>query len=249
MEIISIYNLKGGVGKTTSTHSIAAGLSEFGKKVLVIDIDPQSSLTFMVTDCKLDATTKDILLDTKTIEQCINVGDKFDYIGSTLELTLSELELNSTWNKENILKQAMEISSIRDKYDYCLIDCPPSMGIFTLNALTVSDSIVIPCQCELLSLEGLNILFQALKVPMKRLNQNLKIRGILPTLLNTRAGISKDAYDMLLENYNDYKIFTPIRTNAKLGELGIDKRSIFEIDKKSNGAKDYLEVAKELING
>ena len=116
MEIISIYNLKGGVGKTTSTHSIAAGLSEFGKKVLVIDIDPQSSLTFMVTDCKLDATTKDILLDTKTIEQCINVGDKFDYIGSTLELTLSELELNSTWNKENILKAYQH--AVANKYRF-----------------------------------------------------------------------------------------------------------------------------------
>ncbi len=249
LEIISIYNLKGGVGKTTSTHSLAVALKELGKKVLVIDIDPQSSLTFMITDEKLKATTKDVLLELKNVEDSITKGEQFDYIGSTLELTLSELELNNTYNKESILKNQIERSSIHENYDFCLIDCPPSMGIFTLNALTVSDSLIIPCQCELLSLEGLNVLFQALKVPTKKLNQKLKVKGILPTLLNTRAGISKDAYEMLIENYTDYKIYKPIRVNAKLGELGIDKRTIFEIDKKSNGAKDYMEVAREILNG
>lgn len=249
MEIISMYNLKGGVGKTTSTHSLASALSELGKKVLVMDIDPQSSLTFMLTDERLDATTKDLLKESKTVEECIKVGDKFDFIGSTLELTLAEIELNQIYSKESILKLQIDNSSIKDKYDYFLIDCPPSLGIFTLNALTASDSLIIPCQCELLSLEGLNVLFEALKVPKKRLNPKLEIKGILPTLLNNRAGISKDAYEMLIENYSDYKIYTPIRTNSKLGELGIDKKSIYEIDKKSNGAKDYMEVAKEIING
>lgn len=249
MEIISIYNLKGGVGKTTSTHSIASALSELGKKVLVMDIDPQSSLTFMITNERLDATTKNLLKEDKTVEECIKVGDKFDFIGSTLELTLAEIELNQVYSKESILKNQIENSSIKNKYDYFIIDCPPSLGIFTLNALTASDSLIVPCQCELLSLEGLNVLFEALKVPQKRLNPKLSVKGILPTLLNNRAGISKDAYEMLVENYSDYKVYTPIRTNAKLGELGIDKKSIFEIDKKSNGAKDYLEVAKEIING
>lgn len=249
MEIISMYNLKGGVGKTTSTHSIAAALSELGKRVLVIDTDPQSSLTFLMTDAEIEVSTKDVLLDYKTLEECILVGDKFDYIGSTLELTFAELELNADYSKEYSLKRAIEASSLGDNYDYVLIDCPPSMGVFTLNALTASNSIIIPCQCELLSLKGLSILFEALKIPTKKLNKKLKIKGILPTLLDNRKSVSKGIYSMMLENYDEYKIFTPIRMNSKLADLGIEKKSIFDIDKSSNGAKDYMDVAKEIING
>ena len=244
-----MYNLKGGVGKTTSTHSIASAFSELNKKVLVIDMDPQSSLTFLLTDAEIEDTTKDVLLDDKTLDECILVGEKFDYIGSTLELTFAELELNADYSKEYSLKRAIEVSSIEDNYDYVLIDCPPSMGVFTLNALTASDSIIIPCQCELLSLKGLSILFEALKIPTKKLNKNLKVKGILPTLLDNRKSVSKGIHEMIIENYGDYKIFSPIRINSKLSDLGIEKKSIFEIDRKSNGAKDYMEVAKELING
>ena len=251
MEIISIYNLKGGVGKTTTTHSLASALGEMGKRVLLIDIDPQSSLSFLIGNGNLNGTTKDILTGKKTLVECINKGEYFDYIGSTLELTLAELELNSTWNRENTLRQAFEDSEsyLINIYDYCLIDCPPSMGVFTLNALTASHSVLIPCQCELLSLEGLNVLFQALKVPMQKLNKNLRIRGIIPTLLNNRTKISKEVYEMIMEIYNSYKIFSPIRTNSKLGDLGIENKSIFQIDKKSNGAKDYMQLAKEFIDG
>ena len=249
MEIISMYNLKGGVGKTTSTHSIASALNELGKKVLVIDIDPQSSLTFLITDAELEVTTKDVLLDNKTLDECILVGESFDYIGSTLELTFAELELNAEYSKEYSLKRAIDASSLEENYDYVLIDCPPSMGVFTLNALTASDSIIIPCQCELLSLKGLSILFEALRIPTKKLNKNLKVRGILPTMLDNRKSVSKSIYDMIKESYDEHRVFTPIRTNSKLCDLGIEKKSIFEIDKKSNGAKDYMDVAKEIVNG
>jgi chromosome partitioning protein len=247
MEIISMYNLKGGVGKTTSTHSLASALSELGKKVLVMDIDPQSSLTFMLTDERLDATTKDLLKESKTVEECIKVGDKFDFIGSTLELTLAEIELNQIYSKESILKLQIDNSSIRDKYDYFLIDCPPSLGIFTLNALTASSDLIIPCECELASLEGLDLLLATLKTPINTLNPDLKILGILPTKLDARKKISKETYEVIKEEQKN--VFTPIRVNSKLSELGINKVSIFKHDPSSNGAKDYLKVAKEIING
>ena len=247
MEIVSIFNLKGGVGKTTTTHSLASALRELGKKVLVIDIDPQSSLTFLITQEEPSRTTRDVLKSSRKLRECITEGEIFDYIGSTLELVLAEQELSHTWNRENALKEAFIESNIENDYDYCLIDCPPSMGVFSLNALTASHSLIIPCQCELLALQGMDILFQAIKVPMMKLNKNLKIRGIIPTLLSGRTKLSKEVYEMLMETYNSYNIFSPVRINSKLADIGIEKKSIFQIDKRSNGAKDYMTIAKEFI--
>ena len=250
MKIISFLNFKGGVGKTTSTHSIAAGLNLLGKKVLVLDMDPQGSLTFFAKGEKeLNGNTREVLFHEKSIEECITEGAEFDFVGSTIKLATSEIALNSGYNKEKKLKKA--IKSMDDsKYDFLLIDCPPSLSIFTLNALAASDSLIIPCECELASLEGLQLLMETLEEPIEELNDELNILGILPTKLDARKKISKEVHEAIQETYKEnIRVFPPIRINSKLSELGLNQNSIFLIDKNSNGAKDYMEVSKVILNG
>lgn len=245
MKIISFLNFKGGVGKTTSTHSIGAALSQLGKKVLLIDLDPQGTLTFFSTEEAVKATSRELLFNELPIEECITKCGEFDLIASNIRLAISELELNAHYGKEFRLKNA--ISKAKLDYNYILIDCPPSLSVFTLNALTVSTDLIIPCECELASLEGLNLLLATLKTPINTLNPDLEILGILPTKLDGRKKISKEAYEIIKEEQD--RVFTAIRINSKLSELGLEKHSIFKHDPSSNGAKDYLKVAKEIING
>ena len=245
MKIISFLNFKGGVGKTTSTHSIGAALSKLEKKVLLIDLDPQGTLTFFSTEGNVKVTSRELLFNELPIEECITKCGEFDLIASNIKLAISELELNAHYGKEFRLKNA--IAKAKIDYDYILIDCPPSLSVFTLNALTVSTGLVIPCECELASLEGLDLLLATLKTPINTLNPDLEILGILPTKLDSRKKISKEAYDIIKEEHE--KVFTPIRINSKLSELGLEKHSIFKHDPSSNGAKDYLKVAKEIIGG
>lgn len=245
MKIISFLNFKGGVGKTTSTHSIGAGLSKLGKKVLLIDLDPQGTLTFFSTEDVIKSTSRELLFNELPLEECITKCGEFDLIPSNIKLAISELELNAHYGKEFRLKNA--ISKAKINYDYILIDCPPSLSVFTLNALTVSTELIIPCECELASLEGLDLLLATLKTPINTLNPDLNILGILPTKLDARKKISKEAYEVIKEEHKN--VFNPIRINSKLSELGLEKVSIFKHDPSSNGAKDYLKVAKEIVNG
>ena len=245
MRVISFLNFKGGVGKTTSTHSIGAGLSKLGKKVLLIDLDPQGTLTFFAKEETVTATSRELLFNELPLEECITKCDEFDLIASNIKLAISELELNAHYGKEFRLKTA--ISKTNVNYDYILIDCPPSLSVFTLNALTASSDLIIPCECELASLEGLDLLLATLKTPISTLNPDLKISGILPTKLDARKKISKEAYEVIKEEHEN--VFSPVRVNSKLSELGLNKVSIFKHDPSSNGAKDYLKVAKEIING
>lgn len=245
MEILSFLNFKGGVGKTTSTHSIGAALSMLNKKVLLIDLDPQGTLTFFSTEKITNGTSRDLLFNELPLEECITKCLEFDLVPSNIKLAISELELNAHYGKEFRLKNALAKSNL--KYDYILIDCPPSLSVFTLNALTASTGLVVPCECELASLEGLDLLLATLKTPINTLNPDLKIRGILPTKLDGRKKISKEAYDVILSEHE--LVFSPIRINSKLSELGLEKVSIFKKNNSSNGAKDYFTVAKELIDG
>lgn len=249
MEIISIYIKKGGSGKTTTTHSLAAALTELGKKVLVIDLDPQGSLSFLMTENEVERDINHVLNGLSSLKDCIMEGENFDFISATLELTKTERDLASIWDRESILKSALESSDIKNDYDYCLIDCPPDFGTLTLNALTASDSLLIPCQCEPLAIDGLNQFLQVLEMSKETFNPNLEIKGIIPTMLKTRAEVSKESYNFLKDRYEELGVFSPIRENTKLKELGVDKKTIFEISKRSLGARDYMIVAKELING
>ena len=245
MRIISFLNFKGGVGKTTSTHSIGAGLSKLGKKVLLIDLDPQGTLTFFSVEGTVASTSRELLFNELPLEECITKCGEFDLIASNIKLAISELELNAHYGKEFRLKNA--ISKAQTDYDYILLDCPPSLSVFTLNALTASSDLIIPCECELASLEGLDLLLATLKTPINTLNPDLNILGILPTKLDARKKISKEAYEVIKEEHE--RVLTPIRVNSKLSELGLGKVSIFKHDPSSNGAKDYIKVAKEIING
>ena len=246
---IAIYNLKGGVGKTTTTSSLAAALGKNGKKVLVMDMDPQSSLTFLVSDRRkpLKGTMEEIYFGRKTVDECIGKGTLFDYIGSTLRLSKGEMELSGKYNREQIIKKAIGKSTIDANYDYVLFDCPPGMGIFALNAIASADSLLIPCQCELLAMEGMGILFELLEEPIENLNPNIEILGILPTRLDGRKALTNDAYEMLKMKYEN--VLEPIRENVRLSELGIDTKSVFEHDPKSNGAKDYMKLAEVILGG
>ncbi|MBN1469494.1 MAG: ParA family protein [Fusobacteriaceae bacterium] len=246
---IAIYNLKGGVGKTTTTSSLAGALSKLNKKVLVMDMDPQSSLTFLVADRNkvLSGTMEEIYFGRKTIDESIEKGSSFDYIGSTLRLSKGEMELSGKYNREQIIKKAIAKSSIEKDYDYVLFDCPPGMGIFALNAIASADSLLIPCQCELLAMEGMGILFELLEEPIENLNPTIEILGILPTRLDGRKALTNDAYEMLKMKYDN--VFEPIRENVRLSELGIDTKNIFESDSKSNGAKDYMKLAEVILGG
>lgn len=244
-KIISLLNFKGGVGKTTSTHSIGSALSVYEKKVLLIDMDPQGTLTFFSMEEAPKLSVWEVLAEKREIKNCIEELEEFDLLPSTIELTLAELELNSSYNKEFRLKRA--IDTIKDKYDYVLIDCPPSLSIFTLNALAASTDLIIPCECELASMEGLNLLLKVLKSPIKHLNPELNLLGILPTKLDRRKKISGEVYEMLKETHAN--VLPAIRINSKLSEIGIEKISIFKADKTSKGAKDYRNVAEVILNG
>ncbi len=247
MRIISFLNFKGGVGKTTSTHSIAAGLNEKGKRILVIDMDPQGTLTFFSKgEKKLNGDTREILFHEKTIVEATTQGEEFDFIGSNIKLATSEILLNNGYNKEQKLKKAIDKIPNNNRYDFILIDCPPSLSIFTLNALAASTDLIIPCECELASLEGLELLLDTIKEPIEELNDNLNILGILPTKLDIRKRISKEVHEALKETYDN--VLPPIRINSKLSELGLDQTSIFVLDKNSNGAKDYMSVVEVILN-
>ncbi|MBN1469401.1 MAG: ParA family protein [Fusobacteriaceae bacterium] len=249
METITIYIKKGGSGKTTTTHSLASALTELGKKVLVIDIDPQGSLGFLMSEEENLKDINDVMMNIATIDDSIIKARQFDYIQSSINLTKTERDLASIWDRESILKVALENSNIKNEYDYCLIDCPPDFGTLTLNALTASDSLLIPCQCEPMAIDGLNQFLQILEMSKDSFNPKLEIKGIIPTMLSNKIQVSKEAYEVLNNRFEEYGVFSPVRENAKLKELGVEKKTIFEISKRSFGARDYLKIAKELING
>ncbi|MGL4868540.1 MAG: ParA family protein, partial [Cetobacterium sp.] len=186
-KIISIINFKGGVGKTTTTHCIGAGLTLENKKVLLIDTDPQASLTFTSLNETPKLTIKDILVDGIDINDVIVNTTNFDLIPSNLILNLAERQLTSKFGTEKLLKKA--INKLRENYDYIVIDCPPSLNLFTVNALYASDYILIPCETELLALDGLNLLIQTLEQTEEELDIKIKNTVVLATKLDKRKKV------------------------------------------------------------
>ena len=242
-KIISIINFKGGVGKTTTTHCIGSGLTLFNKKVLLIDTDPQASLTFTALNETPKLTIKDLLVDQKNINDIIIETENFDLIPSNLILNLAERQLTSKFGTEKLLKKAL--NKIEKTYDYIIIDCPPSMNLFTINALFASDYVLIPCETELLALDGLNLLIQTLEQTEEELDVKIKNTLVLPTKLDKRKKVSKEIYEHLLENFKTTK--TTIRTCSKLNLLGLNKNSIYQIDSTCTAAVDYKNLVGEII--
>ena len=243
-KIIAVSNHKGGVGKTTSVVNIGAGLSNEGKRVLLIDLDPQANLS---QSLKVTGSDRDIYGSLKGLYPLspISVNPKLDIVSSTLDLSGAEIELSSEVGREFILKEL--ISKVRDNYDYILIDNPPSLGLLTINSFTASDIVIIPLQAEYLALQGVAKLVEVIGKVQAKLNQDLEIGGVFLTQYDSRKVLNRNVLETI-ENYFKDKVFnTKIRNNIALAEAPTQGVDIFRYDPSSYGAEDYKALSKEIL--
>ncbi len=247
-KVISIANQKGGVGKTTTAVNLSACIAQKGKKVLLIDIDPQGNATSgLGVEAHKDKSIYNVLVEDLDIIETIRptVVKKLDVCPANINLAGAEIELVSMVSRENRLKNAVDL--IRDKYDYILIDCPPSLGLITLNAFTASDSVLVPIQCEYYALEGLGQLVNTIKLVQKHLNKDLEIEGVVLTMFDSRTNLSTEVANEV-EKYFGNKVFqTIIPRNIRLSEAPSHGLPITLYDADSKGAEKYKKLAKELI--
>ena len=248
-KVISIANQKGGVGKTTTAVNLAASLGVLEKKVLIIDADPQANAT---SGIGFDANDKElslyyVLSDTVSISEVIKTtqSPNLDLIQSSIDLVGIEIELVDTKNREYKLKD--KVKEIKDLYDYIIIDCAPSLGLITLNALTCSDSVIIPIQCEYFALEGLGKLLNTIKSIQKIHNPELDIEGILLTMYDSRLRLSNQVVEEVKKHFGDFVFNTIIQRNIKLGEAPGFGKDIITYDVSSKGTKNYLSLANEIV--
>jgi chromosome partitioning protein len=248
--IISIVNQKGGVGKTTTAVNLSAGLSILNKKVLLIDLDPQGNCTSGLGISKDNSykTIYDVLINDTTLENTIRNTelDNLQIIPANNDLIGANIELHDVDNREKVLKNKIE--KFRYKYDYIIIDCPPSLGYLTLNSLVCSDSILIPLQCEFFAMEGLAQLINTFKLVKKRLNPNLEIAGILLTMFEPNNNISKEVETEVREHFKNNVLKTKILRNIKLSEAPSFGKPVMIYDITSKGATSYFLLAREVIN-
>jgi chromosome partitioning protein len=250
-KIISIANQKGGVGKTTTSVNLGAGLACLGKKVLLIDIDAQGNATTGVGIEKsdLDRCVYNVLVEDAEIREVIKPTaiEGLYVIPATIQLAGAEIELVPTISREVRLKRALQ--PIQDEYDYIIIDCPPSLGLLTLNALTASNSVIIPVQCEYYALEGLSQLLNTVRLVQKHLNKNLSIQGVLLTMLDARTNLGLQVIDEVKKYFRDKVYRSIIPRNVRLSEAPSHGKPIMLYDAKSKGSEVYLDLAKEVIAG
>ncbi|AXI00669.1 ParA family protein [Sporosarcina sp. PTS2304] len=247
-KIIAIANQKGGVGKTTTSVNLSACLAHIGKKVLLIDSDPQGNATSGVGINKGDVQDciYNMLIDDVPVQDVIlqtNI-ENLDIIPATISLAGAEIELVSTISREVRMKHA--IQDIKGQYDYVIIDCPPSLGLLTLNALTASDSIIIPVQCEYYALEGLSQLLSTIRLVQKHLNESLYIDGVLLTMFDARTNLGIQVIEEVKKYFQDKVYKTIIPRNVRLSEAPSHGKPIILYDSRSKGAEVYLELAKEV---
>jgi chromosome partitioning protein len=249
-KVIALSNHKGGVGKTTSTVNIGAGLNRLGYKVLLIDLDPQCNLTQSLGQedggeniyCIDNIYTA---LSGKTTLTPITVLPGLDIVISTLDLSGAEIELTGQPGREYILKELVD--PLRKKYDYILIDCPPSLGLLTINSLTASDIVLIPLQAQYLALQGLTKLKEVVDQIRKRLNKKLKVGGVFITQYDSRKILNRDVVDAIKKHFKEEVFKTKIRDAVAIAEAPTEGVDIFRYSPKSNGAEDYLELSKEIV--
>ncbi len=247
--IIAIANQKGGVGKTTTSINLTAALAEAGKRVLVIDIDPQGNTTsgFGIDKNDLDDTVYELILGECSINDCIikDVFPNVSVLPSNVNLAAAEIELIGVEKKEFILKK--EVDYIKDQYDYILIDCPPSLSMLTVNAMTTADSVLVPIQCEYYALEGLSQLIHTVNLVKERLNPELDMEGVVFTMYDSRTNLSMQVVENVKNHLNQNIYNTLIPRNIRLAEAPSYGIPITKYDPKSAGAEAYRSLAKEVM--
>jgi len=248
-KIIAVSNQKGGVGKTTTAINVSACLAEKGKRILAIDLDPQGNLTngFGLDPKRIDNTIYDLIINEADIKTCIykDALENLDVLPSNIDLAATEIELLSVDNKEFVLKDKIE--SLRNAYDYLIIDCPPSLNLLTINAMTTADSVLVPIQCEYYALEGLTMLISTINIVKERLNSELRIEGIVFTMCDMRTNLAQQVIENVKGNLTDYIFDTVIPRNVRLAEAPSYGMPISIYDPKSAGAVSYMELADELL--
>lgn len=247
---IAIFNQKGGVGKTTTNVNLSACIAKLGKKVLVIDTDPQGNTTsgFGIDKKSLDNSIYDILIEGQDIENTIieTNTENLHLIPSNVDLAGAEIELTNRKEREVILKNA--INKIKDKYDYIFVDCPPSLGLLTINSLVAVDSVIIPIQCEYYALEGVSQLMSTIKLIKKGLNPQLEVEGVVLSMFDGRTNLSIQVVDEVKKFFRGKVYTTIIPRNVRLAEAPSYGIPIIDYDAKSKGAVAYMELAEEFLD-
>ncbi|WP_339751176.1 AAA family ATPase [Algoriphagus aquimarinus] len=244
MKTISIMNHKGGTGKTTSSINVGAGLAKKGLKVLLLDIDSQANLTegFGIVDP--EESVYDSIRENKKLP-ILNISENLDLVPSSIDLLGAEMEIVSKIGREQILNKLLK--TVRPNYDYVIIDCPPSVGLLTVNAMVASDTILLPLQGEYFAYKGVDRLLGIVQEVRENLNENLEIGGVFITQINTQRVLTKTIVEKLTEDLQDKVFDTKIRINVSLAEAQLQGQSIFDYAPESNGAKDYEMLVEEII--
>lgn len=247
-KIIAVANQKGGVGKTTTSINLSAALAELGKKVLLMDCDPQGNATsgLGIAKDELEMSIYDALVNDADINDII-ISTEFglDIVPAVMDLAGAEVELVNVEDKQYRLKKA--VAAIKDKYDYILMDCPPSLGHVTLNALTAADSVLLPLQCEFYALEGLSQLLSTVQLVQDQLNDSLRIEGLVLTMYDSRTNLAEQVVEEVKTHFPDMVYATKIPRNVRLSEAPSFGKPIFAYAASSKGAQAYMSLAEEVV--